>query len=155
MHVQIALLCGAAVILSCSSPPGNGRADTQTTNVEARAFYQAYEGALKAHRRDTLAAFYRPEGAVIVLNGATMTLTNAGIDSIYRGGWQGPRFFAFDSLRFESINANQVLVTGGFRWLPAESADTAQFVYLSILEQTPVGPRIRLEHETQRRERKP
>jgi hypothetical protein len=137
------------VVLGCVSPASG----QETRNPEAlagvREFFAAYESALKAHRRDTLAHFYHPGGALIVLNGTRMTLTLAGIDSLYRGpGWQGPVFFSFDSLRFEAIAPAQVVVTGGFRWLQAQSADTGRYVYLAIVDRTTGGLKIRVEHET-------
>lgn len=139
----------AAIAIGCAST----QADTDTRNAagtqDVVAFYDVYTAALRAQRRDTLARFYHPNGALVVFNGQPMQLTNASIDSFYRGPWQGPQFFSFDSLRFQPLNSSQVLVTGGFRWQWQNSADTTRYVYLSILERTRSGLRIRLEHETE------
>jgi hypothetical protein len=83
-----------------------------------------------------------------------MPFTHAGLDSLYRGSWEGPRFFAFDSLRTQPIGTSHLLVTGGFRWLDA-APDTARVIYLSVLERTPAGLRILVEHETPRAARRP
>ena len=150
MRVRYALLCGGAVLSACSPPPERAPDGSDIAPEAVRQLYAAYEVALRAHHADTLAAFYRPTGARIIVNGIAMDLSNAGLDSIYRGSWEGPSYFAFDDLRFEQISPAQVLVTGGFRWLRPQSVDTMHFIYLAILEQTEVGPRIRLEHETLR-----
>jgi hypothetical protein len=134
-----------------STPVPSAAAIRSDAPADARAFYERYAAALKAHRRETLASFYSPHGALIVINGARYRLTNRGIDSVYRGaGWQGPLFFAWDSLAFEVLSQRQVLVTGGFGWLRAGSADTSRYIYLSILDATPSGLKIRVEHETDR-----
>ena len=122
---------------------------TQATN-DVRQFYSAYEAALKAHRRDTLSQFYHPAGALIVLNGRRMALSAAQIDSIYRGSWEGPAFFSFDDLQFHLVSPVQVVVTGGFRWLRPQSADTTRYVYLALVDRGQSGLRIHVEHETER-----
>jgi hypothetical protein len=143
------VITASVLLISCASTPPQ-ESSTDFSESAARSFYDVYESALKAHRRDTLAQFYHPDGAIVVLNGSRMHATHAGIDSVYRGGWQGPRFFAFDSLRFQPLGAQHVLVTGGFRWLASQSSDTSHYIYLSILERSPNGLRIRVEHETKR-----
>ena len=137
----IGLGCGAA------SPPYP--APASFSDSDASAFYRDYESALKAHRRDTIAHFYHADGALFVLNGERIRNSRVAIDSMYRTQWQGPVFFSFDSLQFESLNPDQILVTGRFRWLSAQSPDTGRYAYLSILDRTPKGLKIRLEHETQ------
>ena len=149
MRLIAAIVGLGTVVIACAS---NQTRSTETPShdlsADARAFYEAYGAALKAHRRDTLVQFYSPQGAVIVFNGARMQLTPSGIDSIYRGRWQGPAFFSWDSLAYEVIRPQQVLVTGQFRWQPPGSADTARYIYLSILEVTDSRMAIRVEHET-------
>ena len=145
------ILISTTVVLSACALTSSRPSETSGhSTAEVRAFYTAYEAALKAHRRDTLAQFYHPDGATVVLNGGRMELTFAGVDSLYRGQWQGPAFFAFDSLHVQPLGPSSVLVTGGFKWLPPESRDTGQYIYLSILERTAEGHRIRVEHETLR-----
>lgn len=134
MRVLHVLLCAAAVLSACSPPPERASDGFDIAPEAVRQLYETYEAALRAHRADTLAAFYRPTGARIIVNGIAMDLSNAGLDSIYRGDWEGPSYFAFDDLRFEQISPAQVLVTGGFRWLPPPSVDTMHFIYLAIVE---------------------
>ncbi len=142
------------VALSCVSAASGQETRNLQPLADVRDFFGAYESALKSHRRDTLAHFYHPGGALIVFDGARMTLTFPRIDSLYRGpGWQGPAFFSFDSLRFEAIAPAQIVVTGGFRWLDARSSDTGRYVYLAIVERTTTGLKIRVEHETSRPKR--
>jgi hypothetical protein len=142
----IAIFC--STLVGCSSTSQDDAALRPFSETAAREFYQRYEASLKAHRGDTIAAFYHSDGALIILNGVRAHRTNAGLDSIYRLQWRGPVFFAFDSLRFEPLGTQRVLVTGGFRWLRSQSPDTGRFAYLSVLERTASGLRIRVEHET-------
>ena len=123
--------------------------DPASPQAGAREFYAAYESALKLHRRDTLARFYHPSGALIVVNGSRMAPSNAGIDSVYRGPWEGPTFFAFDSLHFDALDSASIAVSGRFRWLPRSSVDTARYHYFALLTRTPAGWKIRVEHETE------
>ncbi len=148
MHFLLILLFACSISVGCSFAP-IPQTTTRFSDADARAFYRQYEHALKAHRGDTLAQFYHPDGALLVLNGTRIRQTHAGIDSVYRSSWRGPVFFAFDSLHFEPLNSAQVLVTGRFRWLNAQSPDTGNYAYLSILDRTAAGLRIRVEHETQ------
>lgn len=147
MRFLAAVFCIATGVTACSPSTSP---ESELSSEAGRQFYQRYEAALQARRGDTLAAFYRQDSARIIINGMSLQLSNAGIDSIYRGDWQGPSDFAFEDLHFEPIGPGQLLVTGGFNWIVSESSDTLPFIYLAILEQTDVGPRIRLEHETQR-----
>jgi ketosteroid isomerase-like protein len=118
--------------------------------AEARTLFYDYETALRAGQRNRLVSFYAPSGAVIVFNGQRSFRTPAQIDSLYRGSaWQPPVFFAFDNLAYDALSGGDVLVTGRFRWLRAQSADTLRLTYLAVLRQTPAGLRISVEHETQ------
>jgi ketosteroid isomerase-like protein len=145
-----AILCVVTAALACSTAADPAAEGSELSPEAARELYEAYEAALRARRADTLAAFYHPEGASIIVNGNRMDLSNAGIDSVYRGNWQGPTYFAFEDLDFDQLNRTQVLVTGHFRWLVPEAVDTGRVIYLAVVEQTDVGPRIRVEHETPR-----
>jgi hypothetical protein len=79
----------------------------------------------------------------------------AGLDSLYRGEWQGPLSLSFDSLHWQPISPSHGIVTVGFRWLAPEFPDTVQYVYLSVLERTATGLRILVEHETTLTPRQP
>jgi hypothetical protein len=148
----LSLAAVGVAVTSCSSPLRTANDVTSDAAVfsdsAARVLYEAYGAALRSHRRDELARFYHPEGATIVFDGVRRVSSLAEIDRRYRERWQGPVFFAFDSLRFEPLGPAHVTVTGGFRWVSQQSADTAKFIYLSILEKTSAGLRIRVEHET-------
>jgi hypothetical protein len=149
--VRLRCLIAAALVGSACAAPADGSGEpTAFSEAGVNAFYGSYEAALKAHRRDTLSHYYHPAGATIVFNGERMQLTHAGLDSLYKGPWQGPQFFAFDTLHSQAIRPSYVLVTGGFRWLSPESPDTGKYIYLSVLEQTAMGLRILVEHETLR-----
>ncbi len=150
MRMTSAILCAVTVATACSPAADPAAEETELSPEAVRELYDAYETALRAQRGDTLAAFYHPEGASIIVNGARMDLSNAGIDSIYRGTWQGPSYFAFQDLELDQLSRSQVLVTGHFKWLAPESVDTGDVIYLAVVEQTDVGPRIRVEHETPR-----
>jgi hypothetical protein len=138
-----------SITMGCGDAPRTSTTSTASSETDAQVFYREYEVALKGHRRDALADFYHPNGTLLVINGTRMRNTRAGIDSTYRGQWQGPAFFAFDSLHFEALDAERVLVTGRFRWLSTQSPDTGYYAYLSILDRTPAGLKISVEHETQ------
>lgn len=116
--------------------------------AEARTLFYHYETALRAGQRDRLASFYAPSGAVRIINGRRRFETRAQLDSTYRGSWQPPVFFAFDSLAYDALSGDDVLVTGRFRWVTAQRPDTLRVLYLAVLQQTSEGPRIRVEHET-------
>ena len=149
--MRLLVLVGACLALAACSPPVREVNNPTPLSLPAtRALYESYAAALRLHRREELANFYHPQGATIVFDGVRRVSTHAAIASRYRAGWQGPAFFAFDSLHFEPLGASQVLVTGGFRWLSAQSTDTTSYIYLAILENTAAGPRIRVEHETRR-----
>jgi len=111
-------------------------------------FYDNYGEALRAHRRESLAQYYSPAGALVVFNGQPRRLSKAALDSLYRGPWQGPAFFAWDSLSFDSLDPGEVLVTGHFRWQSTATSDTSRFVYAAILQAVDSGLAIRFEHET-------
>jgi hypothetical protein len=140
----------ALVVTACEAPADGSDEPNGFAAADVRAFYEEYEADLGAHRRDTLAHFYHPEGATIVFDGERMQFTHAGLDSLYKGDWEGPLFLAFDSLHWQPISPSHGIVTGGFRWLPPGSADTVQYIYLSVLERTAAGLRILVEHETTR-----
>jgi hypothetical protein len=147
VHIRTIITC-ALVLNACSAPDDGSGEPNGFSADDLRAFYEEYETALQAHRRDTLAHFYHPQGATIVFNGERMQFTHAALDSMYRGGWQGPLFMTFDSLHWQPISTSQGIVTGRFRWLTAEAPDTVEYVYLSVVERTAAGPRILVEHET-------
>ena len=133
---------------ACSprTPSTDGpRSDWRKASV---TFYHDYGEALRAHRRETMAQYYSPEGALIVFNGRPRRLSQAGLDSLYRGPWQGPAFFAWDSLRFDSLSPGEVLVTGHFNWQSTATSDTGRFVYAAVLQALDSGLAIRFEHET-------
>jgi hypothetical protein len=147
LRFRILATC-ALVVTACAAPADGSDEPDGFAAADVRTFYEVYEAELRAHRRDTLAHFYHPEGATIVFDGERMQFTHAGLDSLYKGDWEGPLFLAFDSLHWQPFSSSHGIVTGGFRWLAPESPDTVQYVYLSVLERTAAGFRILVEHET-------
>jgi hypothetical protein len=142
-------IVAAALALAACGRPGDGTpGQIPIAESDIGAFYRSYEAALNGQRRDTLPAYYHPDGATIVFNGERMELTHAGLVSLYALEWEGPQFVAFDSLHSQHVGSSHVVVTGGFRWLPPASQDTGKYLYLAILQQTAAGPRILVEHET-------
>ncbi|SRR5713101_1311495 len=114
----------------------------------AAQFYEAYSQDARTHKREKLAQYYAPSGAVIVLAGQRRFYSRAAIDSFYRGPWQGPAYFAWDTLAFDLLSPDLVLVTGRFRWLATGATDTTQYIYAAILQTVDSGLAIRVEHET-------
>ena len=87
-------------------------------------------------------------GALIVQAGQRRFHSRAAIDSFYRGPWHGPAYFAWDTLAFDTLPSDLVLVTGRFRWLAAGATDTTRFIYSAILQPVDSGLAIRVEQET-------
>jgi len=114
----------------------------------AREFFEAYTRDLRAHNRGRLAQYYDPNGAIIVIAGQRRFYSRAALDTFYRGAWTAPAYFAWDTLAFDSLSSDLVLVTGTFKWLVPERPDTARYIYASILQAVDSGLAIRLEHET-------
>lgn len=141
----IVLLAEACGPRPATPPMLDGLRDLQAS---AAALYEAYGDALSVPRREAIAGFYHPDGALIVLNGHPTRRTRAAIDSNYRGPWNPPAFFSWDSLAFDSIAPGQVIVTGHFRWQSAGQPDTGRYIYAALLEAVDSGLAIRFEHET-------
>jgi hypothetical protein len=136
--------------IACSTPPRATPTDGPPGDLVASAtrFFDAYGNAVRAGRSDALAGFYAPSGAIRVLNGQRERLTRSAIDSMYRGGWQAPAYFAWENLEYDSLDAERVVVTGFFRWQARGAADTSRFTYAALLQAADSGLAIRFEHET-------
>lgn len=139
-------------LLACSSTERPPAIDGPAAGLKASAqeLLARYEGAIRAHRREVIAGFYHPEGAVRVLNGTTTRSSRAQLDSRYRTAWMPPAFFAWEELSYDSLDPRTVLVTGGFRWARAGTTDTARYLYAAVLQAVDSGMAIRFEHETTR-----
>ena len=147
------VMFGVLALVACSSPsPDVSTVDGPPANLEAstRELFTRYEAAIVAHRRDALAGFYHPDGAVRVINGHTTRSSRAQLDSAYRGPWTPPAYFAWEALEYDSLDPGSMLVTGGFRWTRAGSADTARYLYAAVVQAVDSGMAIRFEHETVR-----
>ena len=140
-------------LLACS-PSSNVPAATAgpTADLEASAktLFAQYDAAVKTGQRDAIARFYHVDGAVRVINGTTSRMSRAQLDSVYRGPWTPPAFFAFEALAYDSLDPASVLVTGGFRWARPGASDTANYLYAAVLQAIDSGLAIRFEHETLR-----
>src|SRR5881296_2748629 len=120
-HLAVLAIAAAPAVLSgCDrQPPGSTHRPSSDLLRSAAQFYDAYVSDVRAHRRENLAHYYAPGGALIVIAGQRGFYSRAAIDSVYRGPWRGPVYFAWDTLAFDTLPSNLVLVTGRFRWLAA------------------------------------
>lgn len=118
--------------------------------ANAAQFYESYALALATPRREAIATFYHPEGAITVLDGAVRRLSRADLDRKYRGAWTPPAFFTWEDLSFDSIGTGTMIVTGGFKWQGPGQTDTTRYLYAALLVAVDSGMAIRFEHETVR-----
>lgn len=116
----------------------------------AAAHYEGYGQALATGQRSAIPGFYHPDGALIVFNGEPQRVSQAELRERYEVAWIPPAWFAWEDLRFVSLGADKLIVTGGFRWLTAGKADTARFIYAAVLVASDTGMTIIFEHETLR-----
>jgi hypothetical protein len=116
----------------------------------AAAHYEGYGQALATGERSAIPGFYHPDGALIVFNGDPQRVSQAELRERYEEAWIPPAWFTWEDLRFVSLGADQLIVTGGFRWLTAGQADTTRFIYAAILVASDSGMGIIFEHETLR-----
>jgi hypothetical protein len=158
MHLRRAAILLLGLVAACGKSRqggggggggGAGGGAPRALIADATTFYDAYAQALREGKREQIASFYHPQGARIVLNGQSQHMTRAGLDSVYRASaWTVPTFFAFDSLKFDSLNARQVLVTGHFRMQRGAGADTLRAIYAALVQAVDSTFGIRFEHET-------
>jgi len=150
VKAPLAVVAGLLAALVACDRRHPSATDTPSQDVlrAAARFYDAYSEDARAHRREKLAQYYAPNGALIVLAGQRRFYSRAAIDSFYRGPWQGPAYFAWDTLAFDTLSSNLVLVTGRFRWLAAGARDTTRFIYAAILQTADSSLAIRVEQET-------
>ena len=116
----------------------------------AAAHYEDYGQALATGQRSVIPGFYHPDGALIVFNGDPRSATQSELRERYEGAWVPPAWFAWEDLRFVSLGADKLIVTGGFRLLTAGEADTTRFIYAAVLVASDSGMGIIFEHETLR-----
>ena len=151
--MRLAIFLGwIALVVACGKPPQQLVLDGPPADLKATAqeLFSQYETAIRTPRREALARFYHFDGAVRVINGITTHMSRAQLDSVYRNAWTPPAFFAWEDLRYDSLDVGIVVVTGGFRWTPAGRADTLRYLYAAVLHAVDSGMAIRVEHETLR-----
>jgi hypothetical protein len=151
MSLRFATVPGIAicVVTACASPrPETTDGPPADLVASAGRFFDAYGEAVREGRTEALANFYAPSGAVRVLDGQRKRLTRSALDSMYRSGWQAPAFFAWENLEYDSLDTEQVLVTGFFRWQARGAPDTSRYTYAALLQAVDSGLVIRFEHET-------
>lgn len=139
------------LVLGCSrSEPSGAMRDGPPGDLllSARQLYEAYGRDLRNHERGRLAGYYHWDEVLLIVAGHKQRVSRAALDSLYRFNWQGPAYFEWDSLGFDSLAPGLVLVTGGFRWLEPGATDTTRYIYLSVLAAVDSGLAIRVEHET-------
>ena len=144
---MVLLLAACAPAASPSRASDEHRGDLRASAAE---LYRQYGMAISAPRREALAGFYSPVGAIRVINGTRRELTRGQLDSVYRGPWNPPEYFAWEELTYDSIGVGRVVVTGGFRWKARGDPDTTRFLYAALLEAADSGMTIRVEVETAR-----
>jgi hypothetical protein len=146
----LSALCIVIGLASASTPSRPARAGGPPADLVTRAarFFEAYGDALRAGRSEALAQFYEPSGTLRVIDGRRRRLTRSALDSVYRGGWQGPAFFAWENLEFDSLDAKHVFVTGFFRWQSRGAPDTSRYIYAAMLQAADTSLVLRFEHET-------
>ena len=115
---------------------------------QAAALYEAYGAALRDGRRGEIATAYDRAGARIIFNGVPRQETWAELDARYRGRWQPPASFRWDSLAFRPVGASHVLVTGGFWWQSAGQAEAIHYQYTALLVAADSTVGITFEQET-------
>ena len=143
--VAITVAGGAqpALAQSLDGPPADLKAS-------AAELYAAYGAAIAQPRREAIASFYHHDGALVVLNGVTRRLSRPDLEAKYRGSWTPPAYFAWEGLRFDSIDPGSVIVTGGFRWQSPGQPDTTRYLYAALVVAGDSGMAILFEHETLR-----
>lgn len=151
---SIATLTTLALLVSACAPSSTPEStrDGPPADLQAgaAALYEAYGSALATPRREDIAGFYHPDGALVVFNGVARRFTQAELQNKYQRSWSPPAFFAWDGLRFDSIGPGEVLVTGGFRWQSTGQRDTVPYIYAALLVPVDSGMAIVFEHETLR-----
>lgn len=152
LHKVFPLLAVLTVLVACTreDPQSSSQLSASGMREAAAAHYASYGRALATPRRSAIAGFYHPDGALIVFNGDAFRQSQAELKGDYEGQWNAPAFFEWEKLTFDSIAPNQMLVTGGFRWLAAGQRDTARYIYAGMLVPVDSGVRIVFEHETLR-----
>ena len=75
-------------------------------------------------------------------------MKGSGLFAPWRARTFVPAVFAWDTLAFDSLTPDLVVVTGRFRWVRRGAMDTVTFVYAAIAQPTDSGMVIRMEHET-------
>jgi hypothetical protein len=143
----ILLLGGCAQDAEVPAPAAAPPIDLQAM---AAAHYEGYGQALANGQRSAIPGFYHPDGALIVFNGEPQRVSQADLRERYEVAWIPPAWFTWEDLRFVSLGADKLIVTGGFRWLTAGEADTARFIYAAVLVASDTGMAIIFEHETLR-----
>jgi len=78
-------------------------------------------------------------------------MTRDALDSLYRGAWSPPVYFAWDGLTFDSLDVATVAVSGRALWQGARQVDTTVFEYAAVVVAVDSGLAIVFEHETRRR----
>jgi hypothetical protein len=137
------------VILALSGCAGGEQSrPASLTEGEVAAFMRDYEADLRARNREAVIARYDPGGVYVLGDGRKKFLPIDSLAAAYRAGWQGPAFFEFQNLSYETAGDDAMLVLGQFRWADSSAADTALYTYVGLVRRTPAGLRLRIEDES-------
>jgi hypothetical protein len=127
---------------SCASSPPEGELLREVERLMA-----AYAVDLEGADREALGRRYDPRGVHLIFNGENEFLSFDSIGAIYRGEWQPPGRFRWDTLTYELLGPDAVLVVGSFTW-EGEGIEGLPVSYTGVLMRQPGGEwRIRLENE--------
>ena len=141
-----------AIVLIASPVPALAQATPQTAAeapivAEARAFMAAYAEDLRHGDSDAIVARYDRRGVYFPMD-AVPFQSFAAVGALYRGeDWTGPKSFEWQSLAYEPLSPDAVMVTGSFLW-GRETGEISPFGYTGLLIRQNGVLRIRLEHES-------
>ena len=145
----LALALAAAPAAAQPSPPATAAAEAPIV-AEARAFMEAYAEDLRRGERGAIAERYDRSGAWRVGPRRTRFETWDQINASYRGRWEAPASFEWQTLAYEPAGPDAVVVVGRFFWWPQKARalePPLDYSYTALLVRRDGKLRIRVEDE--------
>ena len=136
------------LLLSVLLASAAGHAFAADLVARAQGFMQAYARDLAAGDRQAVARRYARRGAIFMSGGRKEELSFAQLAQDYASRWTPPASFQWQSLAYELVGEQSVLVTGGFSWATRAGAEPVAYGYAALLVVEDGELRIRLEDET-------
>lgn len=148
LALALACMAGGSVAAQDGDVPLPASSDHPAV-IEAKAFMASYRDELLAGDRAALADRYIHDGSFVVGGGENIYSSQAETTAFYAGPkWQPPEAFSWNSLSYEALSLDAVVVTGTFTWDPKGEAGPRTIAYTALLRRDDDGTlRIRLEHE--------